>query len=280
MDASRRTPGAHLCKEPREGCGFRAPATSKLDSENHKAAARRARSSLLRAEERGQAGLGISARPSDGVDAGGIDSELGLQGACCGRPVLQTLGRPGRQFARVGSCGKRRRRSWHMLLDGHTKHVKYPTACSRLGGRAAAASVGGAAGPPGTAGGPVTASCVGRTVMKQQAACRLGTAAAPETQGARWRLEHAPVTGSAAARRGGGCLAGLGFFGRGARGLGCFPSGDGKPAPRGGSRLVCAAAATAVEPLPWGAASAQRRSAVICKERAWIAGNVSSQETQ
>ena len=88
---------ARTCARSREKA---AGSGSKLDSESHKAAARRARQALC-CELKSEAGLGISARPSDGADAGGIDSELGLQGACCGRPVLQTLGRPGRQLARV-----------------------------------------------------------------------------------------------------------------------------------------------------------------------------------
>ena len=69
-DGSVRARSARLCKEPQEGRGFRAPAATNLDGENHKVAALPARQlgvvcrdacALLRAEARSRVG---SRRPA------------------------------------------------------------------------------------------------------------------------------------------------------------------------------------------------------------------------
>ena len=69
-DGSVRARGACLREEPQEGCGFRAPAASCLDCENHEAAAWRARELGVGfapfapcCELRGEAGLRVSAWP-------------------------------------------------------------------------------------------------------------------------------------------------------------------------------------------------------------------------
>ena len=88
-DGSVRARGACLCEEPQEGCGFRAPAASCLGSENHEAAARRARELGVGfaplapcCELKSEAGLRVSAGPrlagaSDGANTSGINSKLG-----------------------------------------------------------------------------------------------------------------------------------------------------------------------------------------------------------
>ena len=101
------------------------------------------------------------------------------RGACCGRPVPQPLGRPGRLLAREGGRGKLRCRSWHRLLDGHPAGQAVH-GMHRLEARVGAVSAGGAAGALGTlrisAAGMVTASCVHRA-DREAAGCvrpRLG----------------------------------------------------------------------------------------------------------
>ena len=87
-DGSVRARSACLCKEPQEGRGFRAPAATNLDGENHKVAALRARQLGVGVatlapccELKREAGSGVGALPrlaraSDGADASGVDSKL------------------------------------------------------------------------------------------------------------------------------------------------------------------------------------------------------------
>ena len=87
-DGSVRARSARLCKGPQESRGFRAPAATNLDGENHKVAALRARqlgvgvATLAPCRElKREAGSGVGALPrlaraSDGADASGVDSKL------------------------------------------------------------------------------------------------------------------------------------------------------------------------------------------------------------
>ena len=86
-DGSVRARSVRLCKEPQEGRGFRAPAATNLDGENHKVAALRARQLGVVAtlapccELKREAGSGVGALPrlaraSDGAHASGVDGKL------------------------------------------------------------------------------------------------------------------------------------------------------------------------------------------------------------
>ena len=124
-DGSVRARSARLCKEPQEGRGFRAPAATNLDGENHKVAALRARQLGVGVatlapccELKREAGSGVGALPrlaraSDGADASGVDSKLDP-----GDSSLKRKG-VGSQGTGVGTC-----------CSMVTERVKRPAACT------------------------------------------------------------------------------------------------------------------------------------------------------